>query len=171
MTHTINQTREDQNEPKTAAEEQIGVGEASQLARATDTQQKPAERDADDAVAGEGTEQAAGPGPEAKAAEAPDSRVPQPGASHDVTRRSGPVKAVGASASPRISKSEAALKHLRRKSGASLAELQETTGWQVHSVRGFLSGTVRKKMALELSSEVTKQGVRRYHVNVDAKAV
>jgi hypothetical protein len=73
-------------------------------------------------------------------------------------------------AAPRGSKTEAALKLLRRKTGASLAELQEATGWQAHSVRGFLSGTVRKKLALPLSSEVTKQGVRRYRIGTDAKA-
>ena len=73
-------------------------------------------------------------------------------------------------AAPRVSKTEAALKLLRRKTGASLAELQEATGWQAHSVRGFLSGTVRKKLALPLSSEVNKQGVRRYRIGADAKA-
>ena len=73
-------------------------------------------------------------------------------------------------AAPRVSKTEAALKLLRRKTGASLAELREATGWQAHSVRGFLSGTVRKKLALPLSSEVTKQGVRRYRIGADAKA-
>jgi hypothetical protein len=75
-----------------------------------------------------------------------------------------------ASSAPRVSKTEAALKLLRRKTGASLAELQEATGWQAHSVRGFLSGTVRKKLALYLSSEVTKQGMRRYRFGADAKA-
>jgi hypothetical protein len=38
---------------------------------------------------------------------------------------------------------------LRRTQGATLAELVEATGWQAHSVRGFLSGAVGKKMGLE----------------------
>ncbi|MEX0406697.1 DUF3489 domain-containing protein [Aquibium sp. LZ166] len=70
----------------------------------------------------------------------------------------------------RTSKTEAALKLLRRKNGAALPELQEATGWQAHSVRGFLSGTVKKKLGLNLSSEVGKQGVRRYRIITAAAA-
>lgn len=66
--------------------------------------------------------------------------------------------------SPKVSKSEAALKLLRRKNGATLSELQAATGWQAHSVRGFLSGMVKKKLGLNLTSEAGKQGVRRYRV-------
>ncbi len=61
-----------------------------------------------------------------------------------------------------VSKSEQVLKRLRRKKGASLAELQEATGWQAHSVRGFLSGTVKKRMGLPLQSEQSEKGGRRY---------
>lgn len=67
----------------------------------------------------------------------------------------------GAKNSP---KSAAILKLLQRKRGATIAELQEVTGWQPHSVRGFLSGTVRKRMGLELKSEPGSDGVRRYTV-------
>ena len=66
-------------------------------------------------------------------------------------------------ASP-LSKTEQALKLLRRKRGATIAELQATTGWQAHSIRGFLSATVRKKLGLELSSERGADKVRRYAV-------
>lgn len=53
---------------------------------------------------------------------------------------------------------------LRRKQGASLEELQKASGWQAHSVRGFLSGTVKKKLGVKLRSSVTKNGERRYMI-------
>jgi hypothetical protein len=65
---------------------------------------------------------------------------------------------------PVQSKNEQALKLLRRKRGATIVELQATTGWQAHSVRGFLSGTVKKKLGLKLSSERGSDQVRRYAV-------
>jgi hypothetical protein len=65
------------------------------------------------------------------------------------------------------SKSDQVLLLLRRKGGASIAELQKQTGWQPHSVRGFLSGTVKKKLGLELLSERTEKGERRYATGKD----
>ncbi len=53
---------------------------------------------------------------------------------------------------------------LRRKGGASLQHLMDATGWQAHSVRGFLSGTVGKKMGLELESTKTESGERIYRL-------
>ena len=53
---------------------------------------------------------------------------------------------------------------LRRPKGASLAELQKATGWQPHSVRGFLSGTVRKLEGVTLVSEAANGGERRYRL-------
>jgi hypothetical protein len=47
---------------------------------------------------------------------------------------------------------------LKKSNGASLAELMKATGWQAHSVRGFLSGTLRKKMGLKVQS--AKRGDR-----------
>ncbi|MGB3502858.1 MAG: DUF3489 domain-containing protein [Mesorhizobium sp.] len=64
-------------------------------------------------------------------------------------------------------KAELVLKKLRLVRGASIDQLIETTGWQAHSVRGFLSAVVRKKLGLALTSEVAKDGQRRYRV-VDA---
>ena len=59
-------------------------------------------------------------------------------------------------------KQEAVLGLLRRKNGASLEHIMETTGWQAHSVRGFLSGTVKKQLGLNLSSKQNDAGVRKY---------
>ena len=64
-----------------------------------------------------------------------------------------------------ISKTNLVVKKLRGVKGASLAQLSELTGWQVHSVRGFLSGTVRKKLGLNLTSDTDKDGVRRYRIS------
>lgn len=60
------------------------------------------------------------------------------------------------------SKSDRILRLLRRKKGASISDLQEATGWQAHSLRGFLSGTVKKRMGLPLQSEQSGKGGRRY---------
>jgi Protein of unknown function (DUF3489) len=52
---------------------------------------------------------------------------------------------------------------LRRPEGAGLDVLVKETGWQKHSVRGFLAGTVRKKLKLPLVSEKI-DGVRNYRI-------
>jgi len=62
------------------------------------------------------------------------------------------------------SKSDAVLKKLRSARGVTVAQIMEATGWQAHSVRGFLSAVVRKKHGLSLSSEIGKDGQRRYRV-------
>lgn len=51
-------------------------------------------------------------------------------------------------------------KMIRRKNGASIAEMAKTTGWQTHSVRGALAGALKKR-GLEITSEKI-DGVRRY---------
>ena len=65
---------------------------------------------------------------------------------------------------PKATKTEAVISLLRHKNGASLGDLQSVTGWQAHSVRGFLSGTVKKKLNLALYSQLTAKGERRYHI-------
>jgi len=46
------------------------------------------------------------------------------------------------------SKKAVVISLLRREGGATLADLMHATGWQAHSVRGFISGTLRKKLGL-----------------------
>jgi hypothetical protein len=53
---------------------------------------------------------------------------------------------------------------LRRKRGVTIDDIAEKTGWQSHSVRGFCSGLVKKKLRLPLISEVGNDGVRRYRI-------
>jgi hypothetical protein len=53
---------------------------------------------------------------------------------------------------------------LRREQGATIEELMAATGWQAHSVRGFLSGNVKKKLGLTVLSEKAEDGIRRYRV-------
>ena len=50
------------------------------------------------------------------------------------------------------SKAAKVLDLLKRPDGATLKELLKATGWQPHSVRGYLSGTIGRKMSLSLTS-------------------
>ena len=62
------------------------------------------------------------------------------------------------------SKAATVLELLKKPDGATLAELMKATGWQAHSVRGFLSGTVGKKLGLTVTSAKSEDGVRSYTV-------
>jgi hypothetical protein len=65
---------------------------------------------------------------------------------------------------PQGSKTATCLAMLRQADGVSLQQLVQATGWQAHSVRGFLSGAVRKKMGLALEIVEAPDGIRRYRV-------
>lgn len=58
---------------------------------------------------------------------------------------------------------------LRSPGGATLAALTKATGWQSHSVRGFLAGVVRKRLKLELKSVIV-EGIRIYHITGERRA-
>jgi hypothetical protein len=62
------------------------------------------------------------------------------------------------------SKKAIVLEMLRRPDGATLADIQSATGWQPHSVRGFLSGALGKNMGLTVESFKTPEGARAYRI-------
>ncbi len=62
------------------------------------------------------------------------------------------------------SKKAVVLALLRREGGATLGEIAQATDWQLHSIRGFLSGQIAKKMGLKVDSTKDDGGKRRYHI-------
>jgi len=63
------------------------------------------------------------------------------------------------------SKTEKILGLLKRSGGATLKEMMKASGWQPHSVRGFLSGTLRKKLGIGVNSFKRADNERSYHVS------
>lgn len=89
-----------------------------------------------------------------KATEKPSSR-------HTVATKLDPSDGLHAA---RVTKHDRILTLLRRRDGATIADMMEASGWQQHSVRGFLAGTVKKKLGLALTSSKTAGELRRYHI-------
>jgi len=65
----------------------------------------------------------------------------------------GPASVNAKASTNREAKHDKVLTMLRSKQGATIAAMMKTTGWQQHSVRGFLSGVVRQRLKLDLTSE------------------
>ena len=61
-----------------------------------------------------------------------------------------------------FSKKAIVLDLLRRKDGATMAEIAKATDWQNHSIRGFISGQLTKKMGLTVESSRNEAGERVY---------
>ena len=72
------------------------------------------------------------------------------------------VKPKEAPAPRESSKKAIILELLRRPKGATLSEIMAATNWQAHSVRGFISGTIGKKLDLPVVSAKREDGERVY---------
>jgi heme-binding NEAT domain protein len=74
-------------------------------------------------------------------------------------------KAARPKAEPRTDTKKAiVLDLLRRKQGATTAEIANVTDWQNHSIRGFISGHVTKKMGLSVESTRNDAAERSYQI-------
>jgi hypothetical protein len=62
------------------------------------------------------------------------------------------------------SKQARVIEMLQSPTGMTIAAMMKETGWQQHSVRGFLAGVVRKKLKLKLNSKKI-DGSRVYRVD------
>lgn len=92
------------------------------------------------------------------------SKLSRPKTASTTARRASTPTSNWPTASNAASKCDQILDLLRRKQGASLHEIQKLSGWQAHSIRGFLAGTVKKRLGLKLSSDKS-EGTRHYFVS------
>ena len=76
-------------------------------------------------------------------------------------KKAAPPSAGGERAS---TKKAIVLELLRRKQGAAMSEIGKATGWQNHTIRGFISGNVTKKMGLAVESSKSEAGERIYRI-------
>ena len=96
-----------------------------------------------------------------RAAVAPPKRKP--------VKKSGPAKKTASSRKAVVttqgSKTAKILELLKRADGSTLKEIMKATGWQPHSVRGFLSGTLRKKLGIRVDSFKRDDAERAYRIS------
>ena len=96
--------------------------------------------------------------------------------------KSNLARATGAKPSPRaiarsdvgtkndtISKQARIIALLRLPAGTTIAAMMQETGWQQHSVRGFLAGVVRKKLKLKLDFDKV-DGTRIYRIEGEGQS-
>jgi hypothetical protein len=96
-----------------------------------------------------------------------EAATPAPKTPKGAPKKAKPTKAAKAKdAAPARegSKKAIVLDLLRRKNGATLAEIAKVTDWQNHSIRGFISGTLGKKMGLTVESSKNDAGERSYKI-------
>jgi len=91
-------------------------------------------------------------------------KAPTKGKRRDTTRPGAKRAKRGAPAGREGSKKAEVVELMRRPSGATLAEIIELTGWQSHTVRGFVSGTLVTKLGLKVESFRSEDKERTYRI-------
>lgn len=64
----------------------------------------------------------------------------------------------------RVTKQQIMIDMLSRPEGATIDELVEATGWLSHTCRGAMSGALKKKLGLTITSEKEDQRGRVYRI-------
>lgn len=89
---------------------------------------------------------------------------PTPGASATKAKLAAPAKP-----RPPTGKIATLVELLRRPDGATIETMMQATGWQAHSVRGAISGSIKKTLGLEVISEKV-DSVRVYRIGAEVAA-
>lgn len=74
-----------------------------------------------------------------------------------------PAKPAG-SPKAKETKQQRLIAMLKRPVGATIAQMTKAFGWEPHTVRGALSGALKKKLGLKIVSEKTERGERVYRI-------
>lgn len=81
-------------------------------------------------------------------------------------RRTNKLPTPQAPAAP-SSKQALILSLLKSEGGAKLEDLMQATGWQAHSIRGMISGVIKKRLGIVVQTELI-QGIRHYRIRTAA---
>lgn len=98
--------------------------------------------------------------------------VPAPSVPSEDSKVSSPkrTKTQGATPTQRANSKQSVILDLLQGAGATLEQMMQATGWQAHSVRGMLSGVIRKRLGFEVQSSRAADGTRHYRIAGSASA-
>jgi predicted nucleic acid-binding Zn ribbon protein len=101
--------------------------------------------------------------------EAGRAAIGQPTSPSQPPKRKATAEPAAKALAPPKGKIAALVDLLRRPEGATINVMMAATGWQAHSVRGAISGSIKKALGLEVASEKTEAG-RVYRITSEAQA-